>query len=508
MAIIKKDGGFMTLPISIKRNNPIPIDPTSIWYSYDEMAKYAVSNKAAYVGQILGLVDETNKNADAYIILNTDGELMKLGSAVLVDNKSLQLAEDGSILLKNYGIQYYKYISATGSEETGDYIAAHYELQIVDNDNPWIAGLEPKVALEDSELVLAWYEPNPTTIDGINSQVSTIQTAVADLNNTTDELQELVGFPANAENNTVASGIFKTLNEKANSADVYTKEQTDTKIGEAIASADHLKRKIVSKVSDIEDYIAQYKDAQKYIFMVPTGTQYDDDKYDEYIVIENEDKEEVIEKVGAWEVDLSGYAKKTELEEGLRKKVDSVEGFRLLSQQEGEKLESLANIRSVSSVAFTLDENGTLNFNGDKVDISKNESIIILNNSIKNITSTLNNLGSEVSSNKESITTLQISISDQEKELETLKTSFNTLSPKVSENTEKIKLIQESNSSIQKELNTLKDSVTSNNNSIISLNNKITTIEQSMNSFVTKEVYDLDLQEIKDILTWKEIPTT
>jgi hypothetical protein len=94
----------MTLPISIKRNNPIPIDSTSIWYSYDEMAKYAVSNKAAYVGQILGLVDETNKNADAYIILNTDGELMKLGSAVLVDNKTLQLAEDGSILLKNYGI--------------------------------------------------------------------------------------------------------------------------------------------------------------------------------------------------------------------------------------------------------------------------------------------------------------------------------------------------------------------------------------------------------------------
>jgi hypothetical protein len=47
-------------------------------------------------------------------------------------------------------------------------------LQIVDNDNPWIAGLEPKVALEDNELVLAWYEPNPTTIDGINSQVSTI----------------------------------------------------------------------------------------------------------------------------------------------------------------------------------------------------------------------------------------------------------------------------------------------------------------------------------------------
>ena len=467
MAIIKKDGGFVTLPISIRRSNPIPIDPTSIWYSYDEMAEYAVNNKAAYVGQILGLVDETNNNADAYIILNTDGELMKIGSAILVDNKSLQLAEDGSILLKNYGIQYYKYISATGSKETGDYIEAHYELQIVDNDNPWIVGLEPKVALEDDKLVLAWYEPNPTTIDNINSQVSTIQTAVADLKNTTDELQELVGVPANAENNTAASGIFKTLNEKANSVDVYTKEQTDTKIGEAIASADHLTRKIVSKVSDIEDYIAQYKDAQKYIFMVPTGTQYNDDKYDEYIVIENEDKEEIIEKVGAWEVDLSGYAKKTDLEG----KVDKQDGYRLISETEIETF-SKAEENIISSVGeeFTITPQKKLILNIESIDLSKNKTIGLQQTQIQNINSSLTNLNQEVGKNK---------------------TDIGLISQKVL--------------GLENSLSSMDIIVKTNTQNITALEERMSSLTSTLEEYVLKEDYELDINELRDLLTWKEI---
>jgi hypothetical protein len=42
--------------------------------------------------------------------------------------------------------------------------------------------------------------------------------------------------------------------------------------------------------------------------MVPTGLQEDDDKYDEYVVIDG-----LLEKVGSWEVDLSNYTTKEEL---------------------------------------------------------------------------------------------------------------------------------------------------------------------------------------------------
>jgi hypothetical protein len=52
--------------------------------------------------------------------------------------------------------------------------------------------------------------------------------------------------------------------------------------------------------------------------MVPNGPQDYDDKYDEYIVIEGFDSDNVpfgehIEKVGSWEVDLNDYAKKSDL---------------------------------------------------------------------------------------------------------------------------------------------------------------------------------------------------
>ena len=34
MAMIKKDGNFMGLPMNIARGNPIPLDKSEIWYSY------------------------------------------------------------------------------------------------------------------------------------------------------------------------------------------------------------------------------------------------------------------------------------------------------------------------------------------------------------------------------------------------------------------------------------------------------------------------------------------
>jgi hypothetical protein len=50
MAVIKKDGSYMSLPKSYKRGNPIPLDISSVWYSYNEMSEYAKNNPTAYVG--------------------------------------------------------------------------------------------------------------------------------------------------------------------------------------------------------------------------------------------------------------------------------------------------------------------------------------------------------------------------------------------------------------------------------------------------------------------------
>jgi hypothetical protein len=161
MAVIRQDFNVMYLPAAIQRNNPIPLDSTAVWYDYDLMAAYAANDPTAYVGQILSLV--VDNVANAYIITNLAGDLEKVGSAVVADNKTIVL-NDGAVTFKDFGKRYYKYNIET--EE--------YSLQEVDEDHPWIAGLEPKVVSENGQLVLGWYEPNATTIDGVNSALGTL----------------------------------------------------------------------------------------------------------------------------------------------------------------------------------------------------------------------------------------------------------------------------------------------------------------------------------------------
>lgn len=80
MAIIKKDGNFMGLPMNIARGNPIPLDTTAVWYTQTEMENYAKTGATAYVGQVLTLVDEINNTASAWLITNAAGTLVKLAS--------------------------------------------------------------------------------------------------------------------------------------------------------------------------------------------------------------------------------------------------------------------------------------------------------------------------------------------------------------------------------------------------------------------------------------------
>ena len=90
MAIIDKSANFMGLPMNIARGNPMALDTTEIWYSLSELETYAKSGATAYVGQIVQLVDETNKTATAYIIANVDGDLVEVGSSTLGDNKTIE----------------------------------------------------------------------------------------------------------------------------------------------------------------------------------------------------------------------------------------------------------------------------------------------------------------------------------------------------------------------------------------------------------------------------------
>lgn len=90
MASINKNGNYNGIPGGFRRGNPISIDPTQLWYSFDEMQAYASSDPTAYVGQIVTLVDETKGVVAAYMITSGNGDLVKF-AATIVDE------EDGDL---------------------------------------------------------------------------------------------------------------------------------------------------------------------------------------------------------------------------------------------------------------------------------------------------------------------------------------------------------------------------------------------------------------------------
>lgn len=311
MAVIQKDYNKMALPLSIERANPISLDSTAVWYDFAAMVEYAQSDATAYVGQVLAYVNEADNTAKAYIIADTNGTLTEVGAATLGDNKTIVL-EEGTLALKNWGKEYYRWVDAVGEEGKEGYVAGHHEKQVVDGTHPWIAGLEPKaVAGADGTFELAWYQPSTTTVEGLNSTVSSIRTTVEGITAAlgdaeTDgtirgdiaDLKTEVAKKIDAAGGTMTGDLTLADGSKAASETVV-----DTKIATAIGSAGHLKRLVVEQLPEVSaadvDTIYMVKDAT-----VTTG-----DAYKEYMVIDG-----AFAQIGDTSVNLEPYATTADVE--------------------------------------------------------------------------------------------------------------------------------------------------------------------------------------------------
>ena len=373
---------------SFARLNGQPLDKSEIWYSLAEAQAYAAT-EAAYVGQILAVIDTKNNKVVFYGVQDTLGTLKEVGSTPVGDELSVEIV-DGVIQLKGFGTQYYAYVPAVKNPETGEIIeSSKYVLT-----DGFKAGLEPRVIANEDKLILAWYEPGTETVEDVAANIESVSKTVDGLDQTlngegglvdqVDELKTQVGTAAD-EAGSGATGLYAEieridgeLNNKPNTADV-TKQ-----IAEAVAGADHLRREIVEALPEINEADPNV------IYMVPTGLQEDDNKYHEWILINN-----VFEPVGSWEVDLSDYAKTTDVKTALDKKVDKIEGSRLITNEEIEKLSGIetgAQVNVINSVStdFTISEDKELQLNAINQDKITGLTDI-LNTKVDKKTSTISN---------------------------------------------------------------------------------------------------------------------
>lgn len=358
------------------------------------------------------------------------------------DNLSTEII-DNIIQLKDYGTQYYAFVPAVVDAETG----------IVKEPSKYVltqgfkAGLEPRVMEINGQLELSWYEPSSENIDGINANIQNI-------NSTLLKLETILGEPSTGT--TEATGLYVSienleteLNNKANIKDVYTKIATDQAIATAIANVNHLQRKKINSISEIDVTAA---DVEYYIFMVPTGFLAEDDKYDEYMVIDG-----AIEKVGSWEVNLDNYVTKNDLLfTGLSEDffVDNKQlTLKDLSVDKLTDLESWLN-NNAGLVKGLSENNLTDEF------FAKLESSLLIKSIDENVL-TLSDEG-------------KLSIAEVE--------------------ASKIKGLEEL-------LNNKADS-----NIVTELKSSVLSIEEELRAIMAKEeVFETDIEEIKNILTWKEI---
>ena len=203
---------LLTLDKSFARANGQPLDASEVYYSLAEAKAYAATAQA-YIGQKIVVIE--NDIVTHYSVEDTAGNLKELGAKPIGDEKSIEVSS-GVIAIHDFGKAFYKYVPEVKDEETGEITKeASYEKVEVSESNPWKAGLEPKVVTENSQLVIGWFEPNPTTIEGVNDQVTAVQGTVADI-------EAALGTPG--DDTTEATGLYKEIEDVKTSVG----EQPDT----------------------------------------------------------------------------------------------------------------------------------------------------------------------------------------------------------------------------------------------------------------------------------------
>ena len=244
MASYKDITNTLNFSVSFKPTSAFPLDARSMFGSYaaakaaaESAVEAGSSESIYYIGQQLTVFE--NDIVSTYLI-QPDKTLKAIGAEIISDNASITIGEDGTIAISNFGKRYYKYNNADTVIEgeytypdsmpadaaAGNYVkigevyyqydgSAWAEATTSPSAVPyytpvegWKANLEPKVALTgEGGYEIAWYEPSATTVEGLQSTISGLQTNF-------DALAETV-----ANNKADADGKIKAEEDRAVAAE-------------------------------------------------------------------------------------------------------------------------------------------------------------------------------------------------------------------------------------------------------------------------------------------------
>lgn len=175
-----KDGEKWDLPVYLNRQNPIPLDGTSVYKTLEEAQTYATSDPKAYPGQIISVVTETE--VKVYKINN--GKLEELGKGSLVTDQNPKL------LAKADNIGQIIYLTT----------------QVIDGKDTYSPG--PYIVSGNGTVS----KIGTTSASGdIAADVAALQGKVSTLESTVDTLENTVGKKGSGDN--ASTGLVKDVED-------------------------------------------------------------------------------------------------------------------------------------------------------------------------------------------------------------------------------------------------------------------------------------------------------
>ena len=311
---------LMSFGKSFSRLSGQPLDKSEVWYNDLEALKAYAKTDAAYVGQKVVYIDTTNNTVTHYSV-ELDGTLKEIGVKPLGDNKSITVDGTGTVSIKNFGVEYYRLLT---SEEEG-YVEgeATYILQQVNDDYPWKSGLVPRVL----NGAIAWYEPSDVTVEGLNSTVGSLQTAINGAEDDIDALEgrmDVAGEAIDTLKTVVGdaeSGLVKAVADNKAEYDAYVAEHTytDEQIDAKVAGAFHFKGDATLETDDEGAWTGNLVKDDSVITSPVEGDVYQVGE-EEYVY----DGAKWI-KLG-FTLDLTGYATKIELNNAKSELQSNIDG--------------------------------------------------------------------------------------------------------------------------------------------------------------------------------------
>ena len=209
---------LMTFDKSFARANGQPLDSTEVYYSLAAAQEYA-AGAGAYVSQKIAVVE--NGVVTHYSIEDEAGTLKELGSKPVGDEKSVTVAEDGTVSLKGVGsLSFERDILDDEGEPTGEKETVQYQ-PLMTKDG------------------LVWVEPSKTTVEGLATLIEALSGRVTTAESDIDALQKAVGVAAKPESSegagdaVAATGLFKAIADE-----IVRATGAETALGERIDAID------------------------------------------------------------------------------------------------------------------------------------------------------------------------------------------------------------------------------------------------------------------------------